>query len=98
MFHLALPEVNGFGVSTCTPGFVRSSQVLRFFGLPLRVAITATESLIIPLYWSAFQLGSTSLACTSRVTSGSSENATMSALSPAATARLWSPEAPYDWV
>ena len=30
--------------------------------------------------------------------SGSSENATTSAGRPAATARLWSPEAPYDWV
>ncbi len=30
--------------------------------------------------------------------SGASESATMSALSPAWTARAWSPEAPYDWL
>src|SRR5262249_58193197 len=35
---------------------------------------------------------------TSGVMSGCGENATMSAGWPAATARLWSPEAPYDWV
>ena len=56
--------------------------------------MTATESVIMPLYWSEFQLASTSLAVTRRVMSGSRENATMSALSPAATARLWSPDAP----
>src|SRR5262245_45121677 len=98
MFHFAPPEVNGLGVSTCTPGLARSSHVLRFFGLPLRVPMTATESVIMPLYWSEFQLASTSLAVTRRVMSGSSEKATMSALRPEATARLWSPDAPYDWV
>ena len=36
MFHFAPPEVNGFGVITSTPSLVRSSQVLMFFGLPLR--------------------------------------------------------------
>ena len=41
-----------------------------------------------------FQLGETRCFCTSEVMSGSSENATMSASSPAATARLCSPEAP----
>src|SRR5258705_12070331 len=97
MFHLAPPEVNGFGVSTCTPGLIRSSQVLRFFGLPLRTPITATESVIMPLYWSLFQLASTSLAVTRRVMSGSSEKATRAALRPAATAPLWSPEAPDEW-
>jgi hypothetical protein len=35
---------------------------------------------------------------TSRVMSVSSENSTMSARSPLSTARLWSPDAPYDWV
>jgi hypothetical protein len=29
--------------------------------------------------------------------SGVSDSATMSAFSPAWTARAWSPEAPYDW-
>src|SRR5438552_629185 len=37
-------------------------------------------------------------AWTSRVMSGSSENSTTSAFWPAVTARLWSPDAPNDWV
>jgi len=52
----------------------------------------------MPLYWFAFQSEATSFAFTRRSMSGESENATMSAFCPAATARLWSPEAPYDWV
>ena len=35
MFQRALPEVNGFGVTTCTPGLIRSSQL----GDVLRVAL-----------------------------------------------------------
>jgi hypothetical protein len=63
-------------------------------GLPLRVAITTTESVIMPFCGSLFQSAGTRLALTSRVTSGSREKATMSALRPAATARLWSPDPP----
>src|SRR4051794_35929577 len=96
MFQRALPEENGLGVSTLTPGLTRSSQVLSPFGSPLRVVMTATELVIMPLYWLASQVGSTRLALTSRVTSGASEKATMSAGRPEATARLWSPEAPKD--
>src|SRR5207247_2087936 len=50
------------------------------------------------LYWFWFQLASTMPAWTSRVMSGSSENSTTSAFWPAVTARLWSPDAPNDWV
>src|SRR3954451_11253160 len=97
-FQRAPPLVNGFGVITCTPGFVRSLQPLMFFGLPLRVARTTTEFVTMPLYWFWFQLWSTRPLSTSRVTSGSSENSTTSAGRPPSTARLWSPEAPYDWL
>src|SRR4051812_10160123 len=96
MFHLALPDENGLGVSTLMPDLVRSSHVLRFFGSPLRVVMTATESVIMPLYWLAFQSEATRLALTNLSMSGASENATMSAGSPDATARLWSPEAPNE--
>src|SRR5690242_8672513 len=96
MFHFAAPEVNGLGVRTLTPGLSRSSQVWMFFGLPLRTTNETTERETRPLvaFWA--QLGSTSPALTSRVMSGSSENATTSAACPASTARLWSPEAPKD--
>src|SRR4051794_40683234 len=83
---------------TSTPDLTRSGQSLRFFGLPLRVPITTTDLVIMPLYWSEFQVLATRFAFTSLVTSGSSANSTTSAGRPAATARLWSPEAPYDWV
>ena len=55
MFHFAPPEVNGLGVITSTPSFVRSSQVLMFLGLPLRVASTTTELVTKPSYSSLFQ-------------------------------------------
>jgi hypothetical protein len=45
-----------------------------------------------------FQSGETRPPSTSFVTSGSSESATTSAGRPAATARDWSPDAPYDCV
>ena len=92
--HLAPPEVCQLGMSTSTPGLIRSAQVLMCFGLPLRTVNTTTESVTMPLYLFWFQVGATRPACTSRVTSGSSESWTMSAFRPLATARLWSPEAP----
>src|SRR2546423_6369251 len=95
-FHRAPPDANGFGVITCTPGLTRSSQVLMPFGLPLRVAITTTESVMMPLVASAFQSAGTRFALTRRVMSGSRGNATISALSPAAPPPLLSPEAPDD--
>src|SRR3569833_2996447 len=98
MFQRAPPEVDGMGVITWMPGLMRSGQSLRFFGLPLRVVMVTTESVMNPCWGLLFQSEATSPAFTSRVTSGSREKSTTSALSPAATARLWSPEAPYDWV
>src|SRR5439155_24020866 len=95
-FQRAPPEVNGFGVITWTPGLRRSFHVLSFFGLPSCTTNTTTERVTMPRYGFLFQLGETRCFCTSEVMSGSSENATMSASSPAATARLCSPEAPYD--
>ena len=92
MFHLAPPEVNGLGSSTSTPSLTRSSQVLMFFGLPLRTMNTTTESVTKPSYSFWFQSSSTSPASVSRVMSGSSENSTTSAGSPPSTARDCSPE------
>ncbi len=94
MFQRALPDVNGFGVSTPTPGLTRSDQLVMCLGLPLRTMITATDSVTNPCVAFWFQLGDTSPALTSRVTSGSSEKLTASACSPLATARLCSPEGP----
>ena len=51
----------------------------------------------MPLLSPYSQSGATTPASTSRVMSGASENATTSAASPASTARLCSPELPYDW-
>ena len=48
----------------------------------------------MPAHLFFFQVGATSFALTSDVMSGSSENATTSALRPAITARACSPEAP----
>ena len=94
MFHFAPPEVNGLGVITSTPSLVRSSQVLMFLGLPLRVASTTTELVTKPSYSSLFQSSATFFASTSLSTSGASDSATTSASRPASTARAWSPEAP----
>src|SRR5215203_5341489 len=96
MFHLAPPDVNGLGSITSTPGLITSSQVLMFFGLPLRTTRTTTDSVTKPSYLFWFQSSSTRPASTSRVMSGSSENSTTSAGSPPSTARDWSPEPPYD--
>ena len=49
MFHFATPAVNGFGVTTSTPGFSRSFQPLMCFGLPSRSAKTTTEWNATPL-------------------------------------------------
>ena len=54
-FQRAPPEVNGFGVSTSTPGLTRSSQPLMFFGLPGRTASATTERVTIPFVGVAFQ-------------------------------------------
>src|ERR1700761_3662419 len=98
MFHRALPDVDGFGVITSTPGLTRSSHPVMCLGLPLRTTRTTTESLEKPLYGLASQLLETRLSLTSRVMSGVVEKATMSAGCPLSTARLCEPDAPKDWV
>src|SRR5436305_12028594 len=98
MFQRALPEVEGFGVTTSTPGFTRSSHPVMCFGLPFRTTSTTTESLEIPFCGFASQLPDTLPAFTRREMSGSVENATTSAGCPDATARLCEPEAPKDWL
>src|ERR1700741_4669988 len=49
-FHFAEPELNGFGVTTWTPGLVRSAQVWMCFGFPSRTTNATTESAAIELY------------------------------------------------
>ena len=49
MFQRAPPDENGLGVITSTPGLIRSSQPLIFFGLPSRSANTTTVSAAMPL-------------------------------------------------
>ena len=67
-----------------------------FFGLPLRTMKETTEVVTRPLFGVLFQSLPTRPASTSRVMSGSVENDTTSAFSPASTARLCSPEAPNE--
>src|SRR5918999_4162112 len=98
MFHFAPPEVNGLGSSTSTSSVIRSSQVLMFFGLPLRTMNTTTDSVTNPSYSFWFQRLSTSPASTSLVMSGSRENSTTSAGRPPSTARDCSPDEAYDWL
>src|ERR1700749_69136 len=98
MFQRALPEVDGLGVITLTPGLIRSSQVVMCLGFPLRTTSTTTESDEKPSCGLAFQSLDTSLSLTRRVLSGVVENATTSAGWPASTARLCEPEAPNDSV
>src|SRR5436305_3667861 len=98
MFHRALPDVDGLGVITSTPGLIRSSQPVMCLGLPLRTTITTTESLEIPFSGLASQLLETIPALTRREMSGSVGNATTSAGWPVGTARLCEPDAPNDWL
>src|SRR3954449_7792010 len=98
MFQRAPPEVNGLGSITWTPGFTRSAHVLICLGLPFLTTNVTTELLTKPWVGPLVQLELTSPAFTSLSTSGASERATTSAGRPDATARDWSPDAPYDWV
>src|SRR6476661_3950084 len=91
--HRAPPELNGFGKTTPTPGFTRSSQVRMCFGLPLRRTKTTTDFETMPWYLLFAQVLSTSLASTSRFMSVSIEKLTTSAGSPAATALLCTSDA-----
>jgi hypothetical protein len=49
MFQRAPPEVNGFGVTTCTPLRMRSFHDLMCFGFPGRTTKTTTEFVTMPL-------------------------------------------------
>src|SRR5437660_12260578 len=91
--HLAPPELNGFGKTTSTPGFTRSSQVRMCFGLPLRSTKTTTDFETMPWYAFSSQLLSTSPADTRRSTSVEIEKLTTSAGRPAVTALLCTSEA-----
>src|ERR1700759_5118912 len=96
MFQRALPDGEGFGVITSTPGLVRSSHPVMCFGLPLRTTSTTTESLEKPFCELASQSLATIPSLTRRVMSGVVENATTSAGWPESTARLCEPEAPKE--
>src|SRR5580658_9469780 len=96
MFQRALPELNGFGVSTWMPGLTRSLQFWMFFGLPLRTTKTTTESVTKPFVGPLSQLDATRPALTSVSMSGVREKLTTSAGCPAATARDWVPDGPKD--
>src|SRR4051794_25987588 len=98
MFQRAPPEVNGFGVTTWTPGFTRSFQLRIFFGLPSRRTKTTTDRVRMPLDLFEPHVRSTTPPLTSALMSGQSERWTKSAFCPARTARVCSPEAPYDWL
>src|SRR5215207_5969929 len=92
----APPDEPGLGVTMPTPGLTRSANDWMFLGLPLRTTIDTTVVDKIP-WWSFWsQSLSTSLSSTRRVVSGVSEKCVTSALRPLTTARLWSPDGPYD--
>src|SRR5581483_10542688 len=84
----APPELNGFGNTTCTPGFTRSSQVRMCFGLPFRSTKTTTDFETMPLCAFDAHDRSTSFELTSRSMSVDTEKFTTSAGRPAATALL----------
>ncbi len=69
-FQRAPPEVNGLASITPTPGWIRSSHVLMFLGLPLRTTKTTTLSVTIPLVGVLLQLASTIPSSTRRVDVG----------------------------
>ena len=92
----APPELNGFGKTTSTPGFTRSSHVLMCFGLPLRSTKTTTDFETMPWYLLLSQFLSTSPDETSRSTSVEMEKLTTSVGRPAATALLCTSDAAKD--
>src|SRR6266513_5239272 len=94
--HRAPPELNGFGNTTPTPGFTRSSHVRMCFGLPLRSTKTTTDFETMPWYLLLAHVLSTSFAPTSRSTSVEIEKLTTSAGRPAATALLCTSDAPNE--
>src|SRR3982750_3912741 len=89
----APPELKGFGKTTSTPGFTRSSQVLMCLGFPFRRTKTTTDLAGTPLYLFFAQFLSTCFDETRRSTSVEIEKWTTSAGRPAATALLCTSEA-----
>src|SRR5262245_1802479 len=89
----APPELKGFGKTTSTPGFTRSSQVLMCFGLPFRSTKTTTDFETMPLYLLLAQVLSTCFDDTSRSMSVEIEKFATSAGRPAATALLCTSDA-----
>src|SRR5260221_13254504 len=96
--HRAPPELNGFGNTTSTPGFTRSSQVRMCFGLPFLSTKTTTDFETMPWYAFLSHALSTRPAETRRSTSVEIEKLTTSAGRPAATALLCTSEAANDVV
>src|SRR3954447_708647 len=95
-FQRAPPDVNGFAVTTCTPGLIRSSQVLMCFGLPLRSTKTTTDFVTKPFDAFLFQFLATRPALTRLSMSGCSEKSTTSAERPVWTALSCTSGAPSD--
>src|SRR5436305_15006665 len=91
--HRAPPELNGFGKTTSTPGFTRSSQVLMCFGFPFRRTKTTTDFETMPWYLLSAQFLSTSFDWTSLSMSVVIEKLTTSVGRPAATALLCTSDA-----
>src|SRR5580692_11482812 len=96
-FHLALPELNTFGVMTCTPGFTRSAHVVMCLGFPGRTTNETMESVTMPLVGPLAQELDTRPAFTNFAMSGSRERLTTSAGSPSITEVAWVPDGPKDW-
>src|SRR5271165_347602 len=96
MFHLALPELNTFGVITPTPGFTRSAQVVMCLGFPGRTTKLTMESVTIPLVGPLSHDFDTRPALTTLVMSGLSEKLTTSAGSPLTTDVAWVPDGPKE--
>src|SRR5260221_6784749 len=81
--HRAPPELNGFGNTTSTPDFTRSSQVWMCFGLPFLSTKTTTDFETMPWYAFLSHALSTRPAETRRSTSVEIEKFTTSAGKPA---------------
>src|SRR5579863_8324534 len=97
-FHLALPELKGLGVITCTPFLMRSAHDVMCLGLPGRTTNDTIELVTNPFVGPLAQVALTSPAFTSLFMSGASEKLTTSAGKPFTTAVACVPEGPKDWL
>src|SRR5271170_5843181 len=95
-FHLALPELKTLGVTTPTPGLMRSAQVVMCLGLPGRTMNETMEFVTMPLVGVRSHELDTRPAFTTLVMSGVSEKFTRSAGSPFTTDVAWVPEGPNE--